>query len=270
MKKLLYFALILVLVAGIAMFGAMAPVPAEPTETRYADAPLIAPYASEVIDYDTKEYTTVKTAGAAPYYVQIAEISNACGAVAGSQIVGFYDKYYPNLIPGWESYYTSNGNYRRQDTTYVPALMLELYNLMQINVKAPGVSEDEFKTGLQTYFTNHGYTASFGSVTSGGALNFSACKAALSSNQLLVLFTTPGDVYQISEIANRDTLNPNTIAGNHIMIAYGYVEVYYYNSTGLFRADNYLLVATGWDYPSTAYYKANSTNLQAAYVVNVA
>ena len=270
MKKIFYSTLILVLIVGASLFGAMAPIPIE-TETRYADAPIISTVADETIYFDTKDYTTVKTAGGVPQYINLTGHSNACGAVAGSQIVAFYDKYYPNLIPGWDSYYTSNGNYRLQNSTYITPLMNELYELMRINVVADGVSESEFKSGLQTYFTNHGYSASFQSVKSGSSLNFSACKTAISSNKVIVMFTQPGQVYDIDESANSDTLYSYTISGNHIMIAYGCVEVYYYNASGgLFRTDNYLLVATGRDHPTTAYYKANSSNLEAAYVVNVA
>ena len=269
MKKLLYFTLILVLIAGATMFGAMAPIQAE-AETRYADAPLISTVANESIDFTTKEFTSIQTDGGVPLYVKAGSLENACGAVAGSQIVAFYDKYFPNLIPGWDSYYTSNGNYRLQNSTYITPLMNELYDLMQINVKGDGVSESEFKSGLQTYFTNHGYTASFQSVKSGSTLNYSSCKTAINANKLIVMFTTPGNIYDINENTYRDTIVPITISGNHIMIAYGYVDVYYYNATGLFRSDYYLLVATGRDNPKTAYYKINSTNLEAAYIVNVA
>ena len=270
MKKLLYFALILVLIASASMFGAMAPTQEEETELRYVDAPLISTYASETINYTTKEYTNIFTDGNAPLYTKAGSIQNACGAVAGSQIVAFYDKYYPELIPGWDSYYPSNGKYRLQNSTYITPLMNELYNLMQINVQSPGVSESDFKSGLQTYFTNHGYSASFQDVKTTYAVSTTESKAAFRSNKLIVLFTTPGEVYDISETANRDTIIPYTYSANHIMIAYGYVEVHYYNTAGWFRSDYYLIVATGWDNPSTAYFRINSNNLLAAYVINVA
>ena len=270
MKKLMYFALILVLVAGVSLFGAMAPVQEE-TETRYADAPIVSPYVSESIYYTTKDYTTVKTDGGVPEYTNATGYNNACGAVAGAEIVAFYDKYYPNLIPGWDSYFPSNGNYRGQTSAYVTPLMNELYELMQINVKADGVSESDFKSGLQTYFTNHGYRASFQNVKGSYAVSLTACTAAFSSNKVVVLFTTAGDVYDIAETAYCDAIIPYTISGNHVMIAYGSVEVNYYDALGgLFRSDYYLLVATGRDFISTAYYRINSSNLEAAYVVNVA
>ena len=268
MKKLMYFTLVFIILSSVAMFGAWSPIPQDET-TRYVDAPIVSAVANETVYYTSKEVVEEsRTDGGAPTYFNTTGLSNACGAVAGAEIVAFYDKYYPELIPGWESFYGS-GKYRSQSTTYITPLMKELYSLMQINVNGEGVSESEFKTGLQKYFTNHGYTASFASVKSGSTLNYSACKTAVNSNKVIVLFIKPGNVYQISEDDGYDVIASYTIAGNHIMIAYGYLQVKYYNSTGLFRTDTYVEVATGNDVISRAYYKIDSSNLEAAYVINV-
>ena len=267
MKKLPYFTLVLIIFASVAMFGAWSPVQTEPA--RYADAPIVSAVANETVYYTSKEIVEEsRTDGGAPTFISTTGMKNGCGAVAGAEIVAFYDKYYPELIPGWDSYYAS-GKYRGQSTTYVDPMMLELYSLMKTNVNGDGVSESEFKTGLQTYFTNHGYTASFASVKSGSTLNYSACKTAVDSNKVIVLFITPGNIYQISEDNGYDVIASYTIAGNHIMIAYGYLQVKYYNSTGLFRTDTYVEVATGNDVISRAYYRIDSSNLEAAYIVNV-
>ncbi|MCH5156526.1 MAG: hypothetical protein J1G02_01460 [Clostridiales bacterium] len=269
MKKLMYFTLVLVILSSICMFGAWSPM-TQTTETRYNNAPIISAYASEYIYYTSRSIPDdAKTDGGAPTFVGTTGISNACGAIAGAEIVAFYDKYYPNLIPGWDSYYPATGKYRGQSATYIDPMMVELYNLMQTNVAGEGVSESEFKTGLQQYFTNHGYTASFSSVKSGSTLNYSACKSAIDNNKLIVLFTTPGNVYSISEYSNYDIVNSYTISGNHIMIAFGYLQMKYYNSTGLFRTDTYLVVATGRSTPTLAYYKIDSSNLESACIVNV-
>ena len=269
MKKLKYVALILVLIAGVTLFGAWSPIQAEETEIRYADAPMVSSIASETIYYTSKEMMHVQTDGGAPTYTVTANLTNACGAVAGSEIVAFYDKYYSDLIPDWVSYYASSGKYRTQDGTYIPAVMKELYTLMQTNVNGSGTSEAEFKSGLKTYFSNRNYSLSYQNVKSGSSLDFNACMAAVDANKVIVLFTTPGEVYIIAESANKDNLNAYTITGNHIMIAFGYLEIKYYNELGLFRTDRYVKVATGHDYTSIAYYKINSSNLEAAYVVNV-
>ena len=272
MKKLLYFALVLLLFTSVSLFGAWAPIAQAATETeiRYADAPIVSTIASTQIYYTSKDIVEERdTAGGAPLYDNSEGFANACGPIAGTAIVAFYDKYYPNLIPGWDSYYPATGKYRPQVSTYTSPVLSELYTLMQTNVKGDGVSESEFKTGLQTYITNHGYSASYTNAKSGSSLNYSACKAAIDSNKVIALFIKPGVVYDIGEYSDHDTLVENTIAGNHIMYAYGYLQIKYYNSTGLFRTETFLKVSTGRISPSVAYFKVDSSNLEAAYVVNV-
>lgn len=269
MKKLLYFTLILIIFASIWMFGAWSPVTQIETETRYADAPIISSVATETVYFTSRDNVEMHdTDGGAPVFIG-AGLSNACGAVAGAEIVAYYDKYYPNLIPGWDSYYPATGKYRSQSTTYVDPMMKELYTLMQTNVGGDGVTEANFKSGLQTYFTNHGYSASYTSVKSGSSLNYSACKTAIDSNKVIVLFTTPGNVYDIVQTSDHDTIGSFTISGNHIMIAYGYLQIKYYSGTTLFRTDTYLKVATGRSAPDIAFYKLGTNNIEAACIVNV-
>lgn len=269
MKKLLYFTLVLVILSSICIFGAWSPVSQVETETRYADAPMVSTIADITTYFTSKEITVdVRTDGGAPRFLG-SELPNSCGPVAGAEIVAFYDKYYPNLIPGWDSYYPATGQYRTQNTTYISPLLHELYNLMKTNVGGEGVTEANFKSGLQTYFTNHGYSASFSSAKSGSTLNLSACKTAIENNKVIVLFTTPGQIYDLHEYSDHDILGSYTIAGNHIMLAYGYLQIKYYSGSTLIRTDTLLEVATGRSNPTTAYYMANSTNLEAAYVVNV-
>ena len=269
MKKLLYFALVLILLASISMFGAWAPI-TEDSEIRYADAPIVSTLAYTQIYYTSRDVVEERdTAGGAPLYNLSDNLPNACGPLAGTAIVAFYDKYYPELIPGWESYYPATGKYRSQGNTYATSVLHELYDLMKTNVNGDGVSESEFKTGLQAYITNHGYSASYTNAKSGSSLNYSACKAAIDSNKVIALFIKPGVVYSITEYSDHDTLTEASITGNHIMYAYGYLQMKYYNSTGLFRTETFLKVSTGRSTPSVAYFKVDSSNLEAAHIVNV-
>ena len=269
MKKVLYFTLVLVVLSSICMFGAMAPAAQVDSEIRYADAPMISTIADITTYFTSKEITVdVRTDGGAPTFIG-SEYPNACGPVAGTEIVAFYDKYYPNLIPDWDSYYPATGRYRTQNSTYISPVLANLYTLMKTNVGGEGVTEANFKSGLQTYFTNHGYSASFSSVKNGSTLNDSACINAIQNNKVIVLFTTPGEIYGLHEYSDHDILGSFTITGNHIMIAYGYLQINYYNGSTLIRTDTLLEVATGRSMPTVAYYLANSTNLEAAYVVNV-
>lgn len=237
-------------------------------EQRYVDAQLISAYAvsSETIEYVSKTVIeNIETDKGAPGYFAVDELQNACGAVAGTVAVGFYDKYYSNMIPDWNSYY-SNGNYRLQDGTYVPKTMRDLYNRMETNVVAPGVSEAEFKTGLTSYINGVGYGLSYNSIWN-GTFNYSTFKNAVNNNKVTVLFVKPSNVYLLGQGTTNDTLANLYIDGNHIMIAYGYLEIRYTMSYGT-RVEAFLKVSSGYGDLKTALYKVGSY-IDSAYVLEI-
>lgn len=269
MKKLFKLSLLALSLISVLIFGGWTTEQGATTE-RYADAPIISKIASTTIEYNYRTVDWNYTPGYVPYFTQVSGMSNACGAVAGAEIVAFYDKYYENLIPGWVSYYPASGVYRFQDSVYVPAVMWELYDLMQTNVKDVGVSEQEFVDGLKAYINNHGYSVNMQNVVSGSSIDYQACKNAINNNKVIALLSHAGDVYDLKEYSGHDTVTPINIAGSHIMVAYGYYEINYYNSNNnLFRTDMYLEVATGLSIPQTALYKVNPHNLSSAYIVNI-
>ena len=270
MKKLMYFTLMLVMIASISMFGAWSPdTQVAATETRYYDSPIVSTVADTQIFYTSREVVEEgETSGGAPLYNSNEGYANACGPLAGTAIVAFYDKYCPNLIPDWESFYPTTGKYRLQEANVRPVLD-ELYTLMQTNVKGDGVSESEFKTGLSTYVINHGYSIEYENARSSSWLNYNACKTAIDSNNVVVLFTTPGDVIDLGKFSDHDTATSISIAGNHIMYAFGYIRIKYYNDNGLFRTDTYLKVSTGRSSMTFALFRVDSSNVEAAYRVIV-
>ena len=240
---------------------------AEQTETRYTGGELISTYASETISYVSRELIDdLTTANNAPSYTAVGNLDNGCGAVAGSIIVGFYDKFYSNLISGWDSYYTT-GRYKGKDTVYVPALMQDLFARMKTNQVQPGVSENDFKNGLKAYVNNQGYNINYTSLGSGNSFNYTAFKTAIKNNELTALLVQPSNLYLLSLSSNEDVLTKTTISGNHIMVAYGYYEVKYTLNNGT-RTDKYLRVATGLASSSTAFYKIGSY-VDAAYTVKI-
>ncbi|MDE6029789.1 MAG: hypothetical protein K2F90_05695 [Clostridiales bacterium] len=235
---------------------------------RYVGGELISTYASnETISYVSKQVVEdISTANGTPKYRAIDSIQNGCGAIVGAIIVGFYDKYYENLIPNWASYY-STGTYKGQDKTYVYSLIQDLYNLMQTNIVAPGVSQDEFKNGLKSYVVNHGYNIQYTSLGAGNNFNYGTFKTAVNNNQPTVLFVQSSNIYLLDERKNEDLITSGNISGNHVMVAYGYYEVKYTLSNRT-RIDKYLRVATGLSTDPTAFYKIG-TYVDATYQVTI-
>lgn len=259
-----------VLLIFVAVFGAGASAYASSAETRYADAPILSTYANEIIDYTSKQKSQEKyTFGECPMFKGVSDLDNACGAIAGAEIVAFYDRYYPDLIPDWTPYYMSNNNYRMQDSVVIPAIIRELYTLMRTNVDDVGVSKSDFLNGLTSYVTGKGHQISYQSVKSGNSVNLQQCKNAIDNNKVIALLVAPTTIYEIIGTTNRDTLLAHNIAGAHIMLAYGYLQIDYYNDSGMFRTDTYLCVATGRNDFPMAFYRADATTTNYAYIINV-
>lgn len=267
MKKMTLAVLPFLLIC-VMMFGAWAPV--EGSEQRYADAPFLSTYATETVYYTKRDIVELgSTDGGAPQYTAMNGMTNACGAVAGAEIVAFYDKYYPALIPGWTSYYPASGKYRLEDSTYVPALMNSLYTLMRTNVDDVGVSKTDFLNGLKSYVNGQGYTISYQDVKSGQTVDYEACKNAIDNNKVVVLLAYPTSVYTVGDGTGYDTITATSISGAHIMVAYGYAQVKYYNESGLFRTDYYLNVVTGRTAPKVASFKVGGSDIDGAYIVDI-
>ena len=200
---------------------------------------------SEQVYYTDREVEYFTTDNNVPLYTPNTTLANSCGATGGAIIVGFYDKYYENLIPGYTTYYTANGRYKPVDSTYIPALMVDLYDLMRTNVDDVGVSESDCRNGLRSYVQGKGYSLTYTSIKTGSALNMNACKNAFLNNKPILLFCEEAGVVAVNEYSGYDHLVTMTIANNHIMVAYGYYQVKYYNGSNNFRTDTYFFVAPG-------------------------
>lgn len=220
-------------------------------EIRYADysgSPIQrAAYASsEQITFTdrTDEYT--ETVNGVPYYKQDNSLSNSCGPTAGAIVVGFYDKYFEELIPDFTAYYPATGKYKTNDKTYVPKLLQDLYSAMRCNVDDVGVNETDCLNGLQQYFAGKGRNLSYTSIAaSNGSINVSTYINAINNNRPVILFGVATELYNIKTSSTSDTLEKFSIPANHIYVGFGYREISYYNGSNKFRTDTYIHVACG-------------------------
>lgn len=269
MTKTKSILIVVVLLVLVSVFGAWSG--SNSAEIRYAEATPISTYASETINYTSIVEDGAKTtAGGCPMFYATEGITNACGAIAGAEIIAFYDKYYDNLVPNWVSYYPASGKYRIQDNNTVPALIRQMYTLMRTNVDSVGVSRTDCLNGLTSYINNNGYNVNYESVTTmGNKLNYDKCKNAIDNNKVIILFTTATTVYNIGISDNRHIISTTNITGAHIMVVYGYYKVSYYNNSGLIRTDTYVIAVLGWSGTSMGFYKVDSNTTQAAYIVNI-
>lgn len=278
MQKTVKKGLIMAFCAFILLCGALIPTFTVSARAdgvkRYYDGDLISAYAvsSEEVYYSNRTLDDTTTVNNAPTYHANPDLSNSCGPTAGGIVVGFYDKYFENLIPNYTVYYTANGRYKPKDQTYIPAVMQNLYTLMRTNVDDVGVSESDCKSGLKTYVQQHGYNLSYTSIkNSSGVFQFNTVKNAIDSNKVILLFCDEADLISVSNGNGNDTIVSMAVQNNHVMVAYGYCTYRYYDSNNVnFRTDTYLIVSSGFISPGTAFVKANTTTwLDSGYVVTI-
>lgn len=236
-------------------------------ESYYGGAQFISFYSnSEQISYSSKQIKTdIKTANGAPNYYPDATLPNGCGAAAGATILGFYDKYM-DTIKNWSSV-LPNGMYKKQDAVYVAQVMKALFDEMNTNATQPGVTENDFLTGLQNYTQSLGFSVNYDYIGNVSTLNYTSMKSAFSNNRAVVLFIKPDNLYSITNNSNTDTISTNYISANHILIAYGYYEIQYTLSSGT-RTDTYLYVSPCVNLATQQYYKVTSS-LVSAYIVDI-
>lgn len=276
MKKKVLVASALAAVLGLASLTPLAVRPASADtasgEKRYYDyvGPATCEVTTQEITFTDRTETYTTTSYNVPYYIMVgSELTNACGAVAGSIVVGFYDRYYENLIPNYTAYYPNN-RYKPADGTYVYGVMESLYTLMRTNVDDVGVSEYDCRDGLQAYVENKGRSLSYSSIKSGGSFSYSLYKQAINANKPVLLFCTELPIQYVSTGDSYDIVATDTIEGCHIVVGFGYYTVNYYNGSSIYRTDNYLLIATGLHSNVAYYVNINSTSwLDSGYSVTI-
>ena len=223
-------------------------------EVRYTDGGISTMSYANNIYYTSRTQVDYNiTDGFAPTYLATGTYTNACGAIAGANTIGFFDKYVPNLIPEWVSYYPTNGRYRAEDTVYIPAVIAELYTRMRTNVDDVGVSESDFLNGLEEFVEVRNFDIMYTSLFSGGQVNYSGCKSFIDNNKPILVFMDPTEMVLISQENGYDYVTGTTLNSAHIALIFGYERIRYTLLDGSTLTKTYLIMSTGQSSPTIAY-----------------
>ena len=167
----------------------------------------------------------------------------SCVPTAGGNIVFYYDRFFPNLIPNFEPGKQFGDKYMYGiDSPETQQVMEKLYDYMGTDDE--GTSISEFQRGLSRYVLEKGYSASFTTCMTMGRFLYNTGKSYLDKGNPLALFLSVFNVTLIQEYENFDFLQTYVCEAPHAMVAFGYREITYRinNST---RWDRYLAVAGG-------------------------
>lgn len=197
------------------------------------------------------------------------DIKNGCAAVAGMNIIGYYDRYYENLIPNHSAGYEYLGSYvyNLQDT-YVNNALKELYSDMDGSDK--GITEPNFINGLKKYCARKGYNCDLSSLMSSGKLSYDKVKDSIKANKPVALLLSTYNFADIFTENNTDSIEYRLYYGDHIMAGFGYRDVTYTLNNGSTSNYKFILVSSGFSEAPSGYFNINySTNINAAYGVNI-
>lgn len=218
---------------------------------------------TEIIEYTTKEtsseYKINKSFPA--YYNTNSSLTNSCANVAGANIMGYYDRYYENLIPDYVPGILRGSNYSYYQMTVNASkkqdVINELYVRMGTNSPDAGTSQEGYKSGITSYVISKGYNVTYNSVMTGSNLDLNKLRSSLYNGDPVSLYLSGYNITTISDTGNSVNLLKSYFTGNHIMIVYGYETINYYNSSHmLIKSNTYLFVSTGLT--TTGYYILNN------------
>lgn len=189
----------------------------------------------------------------------------SCAAIAGGNIIGFYDRYDENLIPNHSSGKPIGTTYSYSiEDAEVHALIRELYTYM--GTTTSGTTEKQFKDGLTNFCRDKGHSITFSSCMQGNSFSLSKAQNYLDVNQPIVFFLSGYNVVKMFEYNKQDDLSIYVSNATHIMIGFGY-KTYIYNGNNTY---NYFSIASGIAGHSSGLYNINyRTKINNALAVNI-
>lgn len=226
-------------------------------------------YETVKIYYTSRNYDNKALCYRHPQYHNPGGLVGACASIAGANLVGYFDKFYEDLIPNHEAGYTKYGKYyyNLQDT-YVADTIRELYSNM--NGNSNGITESNCISGLKKYCSDRNYTCDLTTIMSSGKISYDKVKESTDEGKPVVLFLntyTTCDVYGYDDF---DAIHYSKYSGNHVMVGFGYGELTYTLSNGSTQNYQFIGVATGFGDPSEAFFNINyNTNIISAYKVYI-
>ena len=230
---------------------------------------------TETISYSRKEVTQYVINTSFPnYYNSNASLTNTCANVGGANVVGYYDRYYDDLIPNCTVGITRSNRY-----TYYPmninndkiqSVIDKLYTSMKTNTKENGTSEEDCLNGLKTYVQSQGRSITYTSTMANNALNLDKFDSQLKEGNPVMLFLSGYNFVSLADSGSKASISKDVYSGNHIVVAYGYQKVDYYNAGNtLIKSYTYIYVSTGINGVSGFYLLNGGGKMDAAQAVAI-
>lgn len=229
---------------------------------------------TESFSYATKTTESYSVNPTFPNYYNVnSELQNTCANVAGANIIGYYDRFFvnlmPNTVPGAGTtkytYYPMSKNMAANQE-----VINDLYNRMQTNTVGNGNTQTQYKNGISSYVQSKGYTTSYSSVMTNRMFDLNKAIVQFQNGNPISLYMSGYGFTKVIDNGNLITFEKEIFDGNHIAIAYGYEKVSYFDASGkVIRSEIYLRVSTGMNGVSGVYIVNNYGSLNDAEAVHI-
>ncbi len=227
---------------------------------------------SETVYYINKSENKHELARRHPAYYPVGEnITNACTPATGANLIGFWTRYYPELVPGFTPGSVAFGIYLYKEwATEADKLVEELFYAMGTNQTAPGTTIADFQRGMNSYISGKGRNISYESCMRNGSFDYAYTKQKLKNNIPLALFVDCFRVDTFWDANNKNAIDYTISTLPHAMAGFGYNDITYTLSDGTQRTDCYIQVATGLVDTPKGYYNINyNTTIDECFAITI-
>lgn len=213
---------------------------------------------TENVSFVTRTETNYSIVGGLPDYMGV-EGGNSCANIAGGIIIGYYDRYYENLIPNYQVYIKLGSAFVYKSMSGEVAEVIQRLNSL-MGTTSGGTTFSGFQAGMKSYVQSQGYTYSSSSVMTNGSFDFSKFEIAVTNNIPVAIFLSNYSLLKsIRTETNYDVIKSYNSSISHTVIACGYmVNTYYDANDNVISNRKYLKVASGFADYGIGYLNLNS------------
>lgn len=236
----------------------------------YASDEYSLTYDNEQIYYTNRVENHKPLAKRHPAYLPV-DLRNGCVPTAGTNIIGFYTRFFPELIPGFTPGIAVGNFYLYYEfPNGIDPVLQTLSDYMGTNVGKIGTDIAGFKKGMTRFCNEKGRSISYNSCMKSKKFSFELAKDYFDMGQPSVVFV---NAFQVAELSNKeDHENAKYVIATapHAMAGFGYDEITYTLTDGTTRHDDYVMVATGLFSFSTGYFNVNNiANIDDYYSISI-
>lgn len=216
---------------------------------------------TDTFSYSTKTTESYFINSSVPAYYDTTGRTYMCAPIASANIIGFYDRYFPDLVPDIATGYARGTRYTyytmARYETQLQSLIDDLATRM--GTDSSGTTLYEFETGMTSYVTSKNLNVTYIDVTTAqtNALNLENAIAQLKNGNPIAFFTSGVNFTTFTDSGSSVTMTIKSSSDNHVFVAYGYQKVVYYDASGNTVRECISFQASSGESGLTGYYVLN-------------